>query len=276
VTTNKQSGIYRIKNLETGTMYIGRTAQPFASRWADHRRALKAGCHDNSHLQRSYNKHGKDTFEYKAIEIVPQDNMSDQEFNDYLNKREMILIAEHDTFSNGYNLSEGGGGALGHTVSAEARAKISASAMGRTLSAETRAKISAVQTGRKASDETKANMSKSLMGNTNAKGNRGRKHTAEHRAKISKAQMGYAASEATRAKISKALKGRKLSDDHKAKLSSAFEGRTITTKTRAKISESLKGHPVTTKTRAKLSVALKGKPWTAARRAAQEERKEPE
>jgi len=270
VTTNKQSGIYRIKNLETGAMYIGQTSETFASRWGRHRRALRALRHENEHLQRSYVKHGKGAFEYKILEVIPQGDMTDQEFVDYLNEREIILIAEHDTHQNGYNMSDGGRGHLGRRLSAEHRAKLSAAAKGKPWSPEERA---AYETnGRNVTPETRAKISKTLMGNTNTLG-----HTLskEHKAKISAAQKGIKRgpmSEDHKANLSKAKKGKKLgphSAEHKAKLSAALVGNTRwlgrkhTAKTKAKISAALMGH----------KSPLKGKPWSAARRAAQEARK---
>ena len=238
-----KSGIYRIKNLETGVMYIGRTAESFASRWGKHRRTLKAGHHDNEHLQRSYDKHGKDAFEYKVLEVIPQGDMTDQEFTDYLNEREIILIDEHDTHQNGYNQTDGGGGLIGHEFSEEHRAK----------------------------------MSRALKGNTNSLGH---KPTAETRAKLSKAHKGRALSVEHKANISKAKKGRKLTPEHRANLSKANMGYKHTAEARANMSKAQKGkkHPwrtgkkLTPEHRTKLSKAHKGKPWTEARRAAYEAR----
>ena len=137
--TTKQSGIYRITNLETGAMYIGRTAETFASRWGRHSRELKVGRHKNVHLQRSYDKHGPSAFEYKILEVIPQGDMSDKEFSNYLNEREIILIDEHDTHQNGYNQTDGGGGMLGLDANAETRAKMSKARKGKPWSPARRA-----------------------------------------------------------------------------------------------------------------------------------------
>ena len=65
---------------------------------------------------------------------------------------------------------------LGHVVTQEARAHLSALFTGRALSLETRAKLSAVRTGRRASPETRAKMSAAAKGHA---------VSAETRAKIS-------------------------------------------------------------------------------------------
>jgi len=237
----KLSGIYRIKNLETGAMYIGQTSETFARRWSKHRCTLKAGRHENEHLQRSYNKHGKDAFEYKILEVIPQGDMADKEFSDYLNEREIILIAEHDAFENGYNFTEGGCGRMGYTftMSEEQKTKLSEAHMGKKHSTEARAKMSRARTGKTFSAEHKAKLSAALAGNTRTLGH---KHTPEHKAKISAAKMGK----------STALKGKPWSAARRAK-----------------------GNPKrSAETRAKMSAAQKGKPWTPAQRAAYEARKE--
>ena len=202
VTTN-QSGIYRIKNLETGAMYIGQTARSFASRWSDHRWELKAGRHHNEHLQRSYNKHGADAFEYKILEVIPQGDRTDQEFVNYMNEREIILIAEHDALSNGYNQTDGGRGMLGYVTSSATKRKLRKANLGKTLTKEHIEKIRAAQIG----------IPRGPL-------------SEEHKRKLSEIHMGHVVTEATRKKISKSHMGKKGHPQSEA--------------TRRKISESLK------------------------------------
>ena len=260
MTTKNQSGIYRIKNTETGVMYIGRASQSFADRWGDHRSALRGGYHRNPHLQNSYNRHGPSAFEFKVLEVIPRGDMSDKEFNDYLNEREIILIDEHDTLKNGYNKTEGGGGMMGYETSEATKAKMSKSLKGRNLSEETKAKISKAMRGRTSpnkgipmSEEQKAKLSEV---------NKGKTLRAEHIANIRAANSKPKSAE-TRAKISAAKKGKPLSAEHKANLSAAGMGNTnalgnkLSAETRAKMSKARKGHKVTPETRAKLSKATK-------------------
>lgn len=102
--------------------------------------------------------------------------------------------------------------------------------------------------GSKLSEETKAKISKSLMGNTYAKGF---KHTEETRRKISLATNGKHShnkgthlSDETKRKISEASKrqdhswkkGRKLSDETKEKLSLVRKGKTFTDEHRKNMS----------------------------------------
>lgn len=66
------SGIYQISNKKTGWRYIG-SATNVANRWATHRNELNAGKHSNSILQRSWDKHGEEAFEFSIIEEVPKE-----------------------------------------------------------------------------------------------------------------------------------------------------------------------------------------------------------
>lgn len=60
--------VYMIKNKVNNKKYIGKTEQKIFSRWSDHKRSLERNDHTNNHLQHSWNKYGKDSFEF--LEIV--------------------------------------------------------------------------------------------------------------------------------------------------------------------------------------------------------------
>jgi group I intron endonuclease len=55
------SGLYKITNTINGNFYIGSTSN-FNRRWYRHVLDLNKNRHDNQHLQRSWNKYGKDNF----------------------------------------------------------------------------------------------------------------------------------------------------------------------------------------------------------------------
>jgi NUMOD3 motif len=96
-------------------------------------------------------------------------------------------------------------------VSAETRAKLSASGLGRNVSPETRAKISASHRGRPMSAAARAKMKNAM--------------TPERREQIGAVHRGKTVSPETRAKISASLKGRKLSPESRAKMSAAHRAR---------------------------------------------------
>lgn len=65
---SKSSGVYKIINRINGKFYIGSTSMPFSRRFDFHECELKHGRHGNIHLQRSYDKHGRDAFTFEIVE----------------------------------------------------------------------------------------------------------------------------------------------------------------------------------------------------------------
>lgn len=66
---SKHGGVYKIINQVTGMFYIG-SAKCFQVRASQHLSKLKQGKHANKHLQNAFNKHGKDVFLFKVVEVV--------------------------------------------------------------------------------------------------------------------------------------------------------------------------------------------------------------
>ncbi len=93
------SGIYQIRNIETDGVYVGQTKESFLRRFYLHQWKLRQGTHDNSHLQRSWNKYGDDKFVFDIVEIVP---------DDLLDEREQYWIMYYRTTSKCYNIQDGG------------------------------------------------------------------------------------------------------------------------------------------------------------------------
>lgn len=62
-------GVYIITNLINGKFYIGSSIH-LSDRKNTHFRELEQGIHDNNHLQKAYNKYGKDNFTFKIIEYI--------------------------------------------------------------------------------------------------------------------------------------------------------------------------------------------------------------
>lgn len=61
------AGIYQIRNLATGDLYIGSTGIGFSARWAVHKRQLMSGQHHSIILQRAWNKYGSDSFAFEIL-----------------------------------------------------------------------------------------------------------------------------------------------------------------------------------------------------------------
>jgi group I intron endonuclease len=65
----RSSGVYQIRCLITGQIYIG-SAVNMPARWAHHRQSLQRATHRNQHLQEAWNKYGEENFEFTVVEYV--------------------------------------------------------------------------------------------------------------------------------------------------------------------------------------------------------------
>lgn len=176
----KKPGVYAIRNVVTGEVYVGSSAN-CKRRWKDHRGALKH--HRRTAiplLQKAWDAHGAENFEFVFLEEVEDLRL--------LLEREAHWIAHFDSHVRGYNMTPTGT-AKGVLRSAQTRARMSANHR-RENSPETRAKISAARKGTKLSPEAlaKRRLNYKLSPEALAKMSRkGWKHPAESRAKMSAA-----------------------------------------------------------------------------------------
>lgn len=92
--------IYKIENIINNKKYIGLTNNP-ARRKRRHFYDLEKGIHDNPHLQKAYNKYGKDNF---IFEVLAEFDCSLEEIKEH----EKEFIKKYDTYLNGYNCNPGG------------------------------------------------------------------------------------------------------------------------------------------------------------------------
>lgn len=77
---NYNSGIYQIRNLRQGKIYLG-SSFDLKIREKAHFRLLKEQRHPNIHLQRAYNQDGKKSFTFEVLELVPRlENESKKDF----------------------------------------------------------------------------------------------------------------------------------------------------------------------------------------------------
>lgn len=92
------SGIYQILNIKTGKSYIG-SAKDFNIRWKRHLKDLENKNHSSIKLQRSYEKHGRDSFVFKIIELIPYEKSK-------IVDREDFYIKSYNSKANGYNIAD--------------------------------------------------------------------------------------------------------------------------------------------------------------------------
>lgn len=111
--------IYKIENLVNGKVYIGQTRQSFRQRKAEHLTRLRAEKRQHR-LYAAFRKYGVDNFAFTKLASVPNDENLDQV--------EIDLIAQFDSFRNGYNCNAGG-----ESLSQETRDKISKAMKGREI-----------------------------------------------------------------------------------------------------------------------------------------------
>ena len=162
---DEDCGIYTITNLESGKQYIGSTAYLYR-RFKEHLSKLRKGKHPNPKLQNAWDKYGEAAFKFDVLERCED-------------AKTLALVEQKwiDTVKPFYNCFPTARSSLGHSVSAEARAKISAANKGRQTSL-----------GRKHSDETKKKISAARLGKTAH--NKGQPMSKEQKAKLSQAKRG--------------------------------------------------------------------------------------
>ena len=66
-----KSGIYKIINKKNNVVYVGQS-ENLNTRFNRHIYRLKRNEHHNESMQRAFNKHGEDIFEYEIIEEVEE------------------------------------------------------------------------------------------------------------------------------------------------------------------------------------------------------------
>jgi len=191
----RQSGIYKITNKINGKSYIGKTVD-LHKRIVTHLWRLENGTHPNPHLQRAFDKYGKNRFVFEVLERCREEDLSD---------KEMFFINKYNSFGNGYNLTAGGDGAAGRKLKEETKTRISQANKGRKRTKEQREKIS--EAGKKLWSNPKYREKMMKRPKPTSVWNKGRRHTEEEKKHLSEK-----------------LKGRRITEEHKKKLHELYKG----------------------------------------------------
>lgn len=159
--------IYMATNRITGKEYIGQSVRSLTHRKSQHLSSALTNT-GNTYFCNTIRKYGQYNFDWEIL----HDGITDI---DDLNKLEMYYIKLYDTFNNGYNLTEGGGGMLGLVPNKD-----------------TRLKMSQAKCGTKLKEKHKQRIKKTMVGRNSGKDNPfyGGKHNGESLKKISSAQTG--------------------------------------------------------------------------------------
>mgnify|MGYP000968085759 FL=1 len=92
--------IYKITNIKTGKVYIGKTTRSLNDRLQGHINSADKG--NNFKLSRAIRKYGKENFIIEPIDFA--------DTREELNEKEVYYISEYKSLENGYNMTIGGEG----------------------------------------------------------------------------------------------------------------------------------------------------------------------
>lgn len=122
--TIKTNTVYCIHNIKNQKVYIGSTSTPYI-RIKKHIESLKSNRHYNQYLQRSWNKHGENCFDF----LVVEDNIKIEN----LLTREQFWIDFYNAYDKnyGYNNSPTAGSPKGYKHTPENKLKMSANRKGK-------------------------------------------------------------------------------------------------------------------------------------------------
>ena len=172
--------------------YVGYTKNTIEDRWCKHLSAARSGWAQV--LYRAIRKHGEESFTIEPL--------MEHEDAEYLRDvMEPQFITEYQTHvkmqKGGYNLTDGGEGALGWIPSEETKRKISEAKTGEVRTPETRQRISEAKKGvvsgmkgKAHTEESRQRMSFAKKGKPSPKkGKPGKPHSAETRMKMALAHQ---------------------------------------------------------------------------------------
>lgn len=209
----KAPGVYVIRNLTTGKVYVGSSVNMYKRWFYGHIYQLKAGKHGNRYLQAAWLSHGPKQFVFEVIEVCA--------VGDDLIAREQFHIDRLKSYlpEVGYNLRRVANSNLGMVTSAATKIKLSIAGKGKPKHAGHGSKVSAGKRGHSVSEETRRLISEKLTGRVLGP------YSPDRVRKAADALVGKKFSDERKAGLREAAKGRKMppkTDEHKAKIREAL------------------------------------------------------
>lgn len=260
--TRTATGVYAIKNIKNGKVYVGSSAKCLSRRMKRHRSSLVGNSHVNKHLQASWNKHGEEAFEFLVLEgCRPEECLAREQY---------WIDRTHSTDRKyGYNSSPVAGSQLGFKHSRKTKNKLSKIKTGIRYSEETRAKVALASTGRPVSEKHRKKLSELMKGNKLSVGrklppdhiaklieaNKNRKITPEYRQKLSEAHKHQKPTEEMKRRISETQKAKAKTEEGKALIAKMRAA--ITKESYRKIGEANRRRVISEETRMKLSISAR-------------------
>lgn len=160
--------VYAIENTVNGHRYIGSTTN-YKSRWHTHRSALRRGVHHSFILQKAWDKHGAQAFEFKLLLVCPKNQRIEYEnLLMPLQYYNVMRTAKESFVRGGWHHSDEFKQKMsvlhkGKALTAEHRAKLSLHRMGRIENDAFKEQARARQVGVKPSTQTKQKLSAALV-----------------------------------------------------------------------------------------------------------------
>jgi group I intron endonuclease len=227
-----KSGIYQIRNIQNGKVYIG-SAKCFQKRAAQHESRLNSGKHANKYLLNAWNKWGSDAFVFEVLEVVEGDKLARTSREEELIK-EFVLLDRWDAC---YNVSKWATRKDGpYSINPEDTNKRRSILMKKKWkdpdykkkmkeyysSPDTKMQMS-VRYKKRWNDKTEQEQKEIVERMVQKR--KGSKLTQEHKKKISKALQGHKVSDETKQKLSEKNVGKKLSKETRDKMTRARLGK---------------------------------------------------
>lgn len=214
---SKDGGVYQIRNLVNGKVYIGST-KVFRRRASQHHTSLKTGRHRNKHLLGSWNKYGEQNFIFEVLIPVHGNESQIREAEQKVLEKLFAEGAWNNCYNHKINTN------IKHKNNCEQRRGKSYCDIFGDKSEEIRQKQSSSQKARW-TDEQRSKYSEKFKGESNPFF--GRKHSEGSRKKISEFQVGKTLSK-EHLQILKENNRKRMNDpNHRTRLGKMIKGRTL-------------------------------------------------
>ena len=208
------TGIYKIENLINHRVYIGQSVA-IKSRLNHHLNMLQTNKHFCPHLQRSWNKYGKDNFSFEILETCSKEE---------LDNKEEYWLNFYGGYESNATYNQRGAGQKTHNITEETKEKLRQANLGKKYSKETvRKRAEKIKGhpfwGRKWTEEEKKKFSEKKKGKINDGARNFDRSNPVYRQNLSNALKGKKKSKEHAKHISEGRKGIVFSEEQKKKIS---------------------------------------------------------